>query len=145
MVRAKCKKPKVRLYSQREPRLPLPRSLKKQKVSFALRTINTADKRFAVVKELHARLEQLKEDAGVTTLQREWLAARACFLVARIESLEYDSVTGTAINWQQYMSTVKCLADVLKRLGLHDERRSAKQLSDYIVESQGRTNGKHHK
>src|SRR5688572_21697439 len=86
---------KKRLYSTREPRLPLPSyKVAKKDKSFALRTLANADSRFAIVKELRRRLEQLKEDTGCVTLQREWMCARAVFLVARIESLEYDVVSG---------------------------------------------------
>lgn len=134
---------KPRLYSPREPRLPVPSYRKKKTGSFPLRTLDNADRRFAIVKELHHRLEQLKEDAGVQTLQREWLAARAVFLVARIESLEFDCVTGKTINWREYLSATKCLSDVLKSLGLDRERKTTKRLSEYIIDAGKQKNGKH--
>jgi hypothetical protein len=132
---------KPRLYSKREPRLPVPSYRRRTKdKSFALRTLDNCDARFAIVKELRRRLEQLKEDAGVQTIQREWMAARAVFLVSRIESLEYDAVTGKSINWREYMTAVKCLGDVLKRLGLGQERKTTTRLRDYVLDA--KTNGK---
>jgi hypothetical protein len=133
---------KKRLYGKREPRLPVPSYRTKTKKSFPLKTLLNADQRFSIVKELRARLEQLKEDAGVETVQREWLAARAVFLVARIESLEYDAVTGTDINWKEYIAATKALSEVLKTLGLKQERRKVKTLESYLAEER-KPNGKH--
>jgi hypothetical protein len=113
----------------------------KKDKGFALRTLEGADQRFAIVKELRRRLEQLKEDAGVQTIQREWMAARAVFIVARCEALEYDAVTGKTINWREYLMATKALSELLRRLGLDDEQRSTQRLQDYIVESKSK-NGK---
>jgi hypothetical protein len=133
---------KPRLYSPRVPRLPLPKNPNKVKGSFALKTLNNADHRFAIVKELHRRLERLLEDTGATTLQREFMAARAIFLVARCEALEYDAVTGKQINWREYFQATKTLADVLKSLGMSEERKTTKRLSDYLDQHGGNGNGK---
>lgn len=124
---------KPRLYSRREPRLPLPNPKANRDKSFALRALSNADNRFAIVKELRRRLEQLKEDAGVQTLQREWLAARAVFLVARVESMEYDALTGQEIPWREYVLVTKALVDVLKRLGLDRERKTTLSLRKYVA------------
>jgi hypothetical protein len=51
---------KTRVYSKRKPRLPLP--TKGNRKSFALKALQNADHRFAIVKELHRRLERLKSE-----------------------------------------------------------------------------------
>jgi hypothetical protein len=124
---------KTRTYSKRKPRLPLP--TKSRSKSFALKALNNADHRFAVVKELHRRLERLKTEHCIETFSRECLAARAVFLVARLESLEMDAVEGKQISWRDYIAGTKALADVLKRLGLSQERKTAKRLQDYVLEN----------
>ncbi|MEX2310136.1 MAG: hypothetical protein WD738_21365 [Pirellulales bacterium] len=136
---------KPRLYSKREPRLPVPSyRRRKSDKGFALRTLESADQRFAIVKELRRRLEQLREDAGCTTIQRDWLAARAVFVVARLESLEYDAVTGKKINWAEYCRATKVLSDLLRRLGLDPERKTTKRLRDYVLDAKKSKNGSNH-
>jgi hypothetical protein len=135
-------KSKLRLYSKREPRLPVPSYRKKVKESFALKTLDSADRRFAIVKELRARLVQLKDDCGCDTLQKEFLCSRAIFLVARCEALEFDCVTGKEIQWREYLMVCRALSDVLKAIGLDRERKTAKRLETYLMEARTQ-NGKH--
>jgi hypothetical protein len=127
----KTKKRKVRLYGKSQPRMPKPVSAKKDK-GFSLRMIAEADSRFAVVKQMRKRLQTLMDDAGVTTIQREWLASRAVFLVGYLESLELDALEGTQIDWRRYLQATKGLSDVLSKLGLDREAKSAARLHDYI-------------
>src|SRR4051812_27235148 len=134
-------KRKIRLYGKEQPRMPRPVSAKKDK-GFSLRLITEADSRFAVVKQMRKRLESLMEDAGVDTVSKEWLAARAVFLVGYLESMELDALEGKQIDWRRYMQAVRSLSDVLGKLGLNRESKSAKRLQDYIVEHGGRRNGK---
>jgi hypothetical protein len=130
-MKTRHKRRKVRLYGKEQPRFPKPRSAKRDK-GFSLKTINNADCRFAVVKQMRKRLDQLMDDAGVDTVSKEWLAARAVFLVGYLESLEVDAFEGKEIDWKRYMQAVKSLSDVLSKLGLDRAAKSAARLHDYL-------------
>ena len=108
---------KIRLYSKRKPRIAIPVPAKKDK-GFSLRQISEADSRYAVVKEMRKRLEQLKNECGVDSIQKEWLCGRAVVMLAYLESLEVDALEGKPIDWRQYLGAVKSFGDVLNKLGL---------------------------
>lgn len=111
--------------------MPKPTSARKDK-GFSLRLITEADSRFAVVKQMRKRLETLMDDAGVDTQQKEWLASRAVFIVGYLESLELDALEGTDIDFKRYFQATKSLSDLLSRLGLDREAKSAVKLQEYI-------------
>ncbi len=111
--------------------MPKPVSSKKDN-GFSLRLITEADWRFAVVKQMRKRLETLMDGAGVDTQQKEWLASRAVFIVRYLESLELDALEGTSIDFKRYFQATKSLSDVLSKLGLDREAKSAAKLTDYI-------------
>ena len=117
--------------------MPSPISAKKDK-GFSLRLIGEADSRFAVVKAMRRRLEELKRDAGVDTVSKEWLAGRAVFLVGYLESQELDALEGKQIEWRQYLMATRSLSDVLSKLGLDREVKSAQRLSEYIENGKGK-------
>lgn len=133
----KTKRKKNRLYSKDQPRMPKPVSAKHDK-GFSLRMIESADGRFAVVKEMRRRLEQLESDVNADSEPKKWLAGRAVFLVSFLESQEHDALNGTAIDFKRYLSATKSLSDLLGKLGLDKEERSAKRLTEYLEESHGR-------
>jgi hypothetical protein len=138
----KTKERKPRLWGKRRLKMPRPVSAKKDR-GFSLRQITEADSRYAVVKTMRQRLEQLKEDAGVDTVSKEWLAARAVFLVSYLESQEVNALEGKEINWQRYIQATKALSDVLNKLGIQkDLARGVQRLETYISGKGGR-NGKH--
>lgn len=111
---------KIRLYSKRKPRMAIPLPAKKDK-GFSLRQISEADSRYAVVKEMRKRLEQLKNECGVDSIQKEWLCGRAVVMLAYLESLEVDALEGKPIDWRQYLGAVKSFGDVLNKLGLEKD------------------------
>jgi hypothetical protein len=127
----KTKTRKPRLWGKTRLKMPKPVPAKKDK-GFSLRLIGEADSRFAVVKAMRRRLEELKRDAGVDTVSKEWLAARAVFLVGYLESQELDALEGKQIDWRQYLMATRSLTDVLNRLGLEREAKSAQRLNEYI-------------
>lgn len=67
-------KRKRRLWSKRKLQMPRPTKPTHDKKGLSLRLITEADSRFAVVKEMRRRIDQLIMDAGLTTIQQEWLA-----------------------------------------------------------------------
>ena len=123
---------KPRLYGKRVVKLPYPIVGKKDR-GFSLRQITEADNRFAVVKTMKARLKQLIDDADITSIQREWLAARAVFIVGYLESLEVDALDGKQIDWTKYLQATSSLTDVLNKLGLDKVLKSAQRLEHYVA------------
>jgi hypothetical protein len=67
-------KRKRRLWPKRKLQMPRPKKPAHDKKGSTLRLITEADSRFAVVKEMRRRFDQLIIDAGLTTIQQEWLA-----------------------------------------------------------------------
>src|SRR5688572_21840392 len=108
---------KTRLYGKHQPRMPMPKTAGRDK-GFSLRTINEADSRFAVVKDMRRRLEKLKDESDCDTLAREALAGRAIFLLVYLESCEIEMLEGRQIDWKRYLTAAKALADLLSKLGL---------------------------
>lgn len=124
-------KNKKRLYGKKQPRMPHPVSAKKDK-GFSLRLIDSADHRFAVVKQMQNRVNQLMEEAGCETFAKKCLAGRAVFILSYLESTELDALEGTEIDWRMYFQSVRSLGDVLAKIGLEREAKSAVRLAEYI-------------
>ena len=129
----KTKKPKRKkqLYGKEQPRFPKVVSAGRDK-GFTLRAIESADRRFAVVRQIRKRLKTLKRDAGVDTFGKECLAGRAVFILSYLESLEYDAVHGKPIEWKLHLQATKSLSDLLSKLGLDQEAKSATSLNEYV-------------
>lgn len=126
---------KLRLWSKRKPKLPRPKNKgsERQQGRFALRALDEADSRFAVVKELKRRLNRLNDDAGVDCSQKEMLAGRAVFLCSYLESLEVEAMEGTAIDFDSYTKVLNSLTSVLGKLGVDKQvGRAATTLQEYI-------------
>ncbi len=123
-------KPRLRLKGKKQqPKLPNPNG----KGDFSLRILDLADHRFAVVKRLKSRIDQLLEESGSTTLAKEIIAARAAHIAAYLESMECDALDGTEIDYRLYFQATRTLTDVLNKLGLHSEVRSVEKLQDYLA------------
>ena len=129
------KRTKLRLWSKRKPKLPRPRvrGSDKKQGRFALRALDEADSRFAVVKELKRRLNRLNDDAGVDCSQKEMLAGRAVFLCSYLESLEVEAMEGKQIDFDSYTKVLNSLTSVLGKLGVDKQiGRAATTLQEYI-------------
>ena len=137
-------KRKRRIWGKTKPRMPKPG--RKDADSFALRLISEADSRYAVVKEMKRRLERLIDDAGLTSIQQEWLAARAVFLVARCESQEVASMEGKKIDEGGYVQTVNALSGLLNKIGLDKKTKQLlTTLEEYAAEKDSKPNKKRKK
>lgn len=122
---------KTRLYGKN--RLSMPKPKKKSKGRFELRLIDEADSRFTVVKEMRNRIQQLIDDAALTSVQQHWLAARAVFIVGFLESLEVAAMEGTEIEWGSYVQATNALSGILKSLGLAKKlKKEVDSLESYL-------------
>lgn len=123
---------KPRLTGKRKVRLPIPKPSSQRGPSFELRTINEADSRLSVVKQMRERIRKLLLDCDGKTIQEEWLAARCVYLLGYLESAELEAIEGTPMDWKLYATNTRLLADVLKSLGLKQAKRSTQTLADYL-------------
>jgi len=145
-MKSKTKK-RLRLYGKQKPRLPKPVNAKKDRRSgFSLRLIQEADSRFSVVKTIKRRLEQLIEDAGCDSIQKEILAGRAVFMAARLESMEVEALEGVEIDWGSYVQACNCLNGVLTKLGLDKHLgHEVIKLEQYVAGKTEKHDGRHAK
>ena len=74
------------------------------------------------------------EDAGIDSVQKEIIAARACFLAAYLESLETEAIEGKQIDFGTYTHCVNSLRGVLKQLGFEKKLKvHLTELDSYIA------------
>ncbi len=95
-----------------------------------------ADQRFAVVKELRARVERLQADCGADSYAKQLLCERAVFMLAVLETKEINAIESGAFDSGSYVCAVNGLLGILKALGLKKVVKAA-SLSDYIAEKEG--------
>jgi hypothetical protein len=129
------KRNKLRLWSKRKQKLPVPKTKgsENKQGRFALRALGECDSRLAVVKELKRRLNRLESDAGVDCSQKEMLAGRAIFMVSFLESTEVSAMEGKHVDWDEYVKVLNCLTSVLGKLGVERQiTKAAATLEEYI-------------
>lgn len=90
-----------------------------------------ADGRNVVVKTIRKKYEQLKEDSGADSLQKEMICQRAVFLATRLESMEMVALDKGQADWGVYVQGVNSLVGLLKSLGLEKKAKQV-NLSDYL-------------
>ena len=86
------------------------------------------DGRLASVKRIKRRLEALRKDAKVDSVQKEMLCQRAVFLALQIETVEQKAAQGEVVNSGQYCQSCNALLGLLRHLGLNSAS-SAKRIS----------------
>ena len=91
-----------------------------------------ADGRCAVVKEIRRRYGDLKEDAGVDSVQKELLCQRAVFLSVQLETIERKAVEAGSIEVGTYTQMVNALTGLLKCLGLDRKFKQVVDLNSYL-------------
>jgi hypothetical protein len=97
---------KPRLYGKHKQRLPLPKSSSHRAKSFELRTIREADQRLSVVKLMRERIRKLMLDCDAQTIQEEWLASRAVYLLSFLETCEIEAMEGKPMPWKLYSTNL---------------------------------------
>lgn len=108
--------------------------------AFNVKLLAGADGRTSIIKELRRRVARLKNDTGVQSYQKEILAERAIFMLARIESLEAELAESGKFNEGSYVCLVNSMIGILKSLGL-DKARDANEvdLQTFLAEKKGRS------
>ena len=98
---------------------------------FDVRFLEEADGRLVAIKELRKRVEQLKADTGVDSCQKDLLCRRACFVAAKLESMEVTAIETGKLEVGQYVQGVNCLVGLLRCLGLERKRKQI-GLTEYV-------------
>lgn len=99
---------------------------------FVPKFLDDADGRPHVIRVLRNRLQQLKDDAGVDSYQKDLLAQRAVFIAAKLETMEVDAVTNNVIDFGSYTQACNCLIGLLKCLGLSRKAKEVIDLKTYV-------------
>jgi hypothetical protein len=99
---------------------------------FVPKFLDDADGRPHVIRVLRNRLEQLKDDAGVDSYQKDLLAQRAIFIAAKLETMEVEAMTKNHIDFGSYTQATNCLLGLLKSLGLQRKAKEVMNLKSYI-------------
>jgi hypothetical protein len=101
---------------------------------FVPRFWDEADGRQMMVKEIKRRYEQLREDVGAASYQKDLLAQRAIFISVQLETMEANAVEGKAFDAGRYTQMVNTLLGLLKALGLERYIKHAADLRTYLKE-----------
>jgi len=107
-------------------------------VRFVPKFLEDADGRPHVIRVLRSRLQQLKDDAGVDSYQKDLLAQRAVFIAAKLETMEVEAVTSNRIDFGSYTQACNCLIGLLKCLGLSRKTKEVIDLKSYIKQKKKR-------
>jgi len=106
------------------------------KGEFTVAPLEQLDGRLASVKIIKRRLEALRRDANVDSVQKEMLCQRAVFLCLQLEALERKAAEGEPIHEARYVQGCNSLLGVLRALGLDSVRRcKRKSLRQYVEET----------
>ena len=86
---------------------------------------------------IRARYEQLRDDVGATSTQRDILAQRAVFLSLVLETQEVEAATEGKLDLGVYTQGLNALTGVLRALGLDKQVKKVGSLDDYIAGKSG--------
>ena len=87
-----------------------------------------ADLRSGVTKIIRRRYLQLKDDAGVDSIQKDMLVQRAIFISTRLETLEIEAAESGEFDPGVYTNLTNTLTGLLKAIGLEKKIKSARTL-----------------
>lgn len=100
---------------------------------FEPRFWETTDQRQGVVKEIRRRLEALRDDAGVDSVQKEMLVRRAIFISIQLETMEVQSVETGDFQAGVYTQMTNALSGLLSKLGLEQQTtKKVVNLHEYV-------------
>jgi hypothetical protein len=94
--------------------------------------LDNLDGRPHIVRVLRNRLQQLKDDCGCNSYQKDILCQRAVFITAKLETMECQAIEKGFIDFGSYTQAVNCLIGLLKSLGLQRKTKEVMNLKSYI-------------
>jgi hypothetical protein len=100
---------------------------------FTPRFLADADRRIAVIRGLHQRIERLKKETGADSYQKELLVERAVFITAQLETNEVMALEGEKpLDVGSHIQATNCLIGLLKSLGLERKAKRVTSLKEYV-------------
>lgn len=99
---------------------------------FEPRFMEQADGRQVAVREIRKRLNQLMEDTGADSYQKQLLVRRAVFISVQLETMEVNAAEGGMLDMGCYTQAVNSLVGLLTKLGLQRHVKDSLDLQDYI-------------
>jgi hypothetical protein len=90
------------------------------------------DRRLHTAREIGRRVEALRADAGIDSVQKDLLAQRAVFISLLLETAEVRAARTGEFDAGSYTQMVNCLNGLLKALGLEKRVLDAGDLKSYI-------------
>jgi hypothetical protein len=99
---------------------------------FVPRFWEDTDGRCSVIKLIRQRYENLKDDTGADTLQKDLLCQRATFISLQLETMEIDATNGDPFDAGVYGQLTNSLIAILKSLGL-ERKTKVQSLRAYVT------------
>jgi len=106
---------KHRLKGKRDALLPIPKHKKKPN-GFEVRSLQAADGRFKLIRELRRQLETAKEHCAAESIFQEWICARAVFIAAWLESQEIAAGENQDFQISRYVQECNSLVGLCRAL-----------------------------
>jgi hypothetical protein len=100
---------------------------------FTPRFLEDADKRIAVIRGLHQRIDRLKKECNADSYQKELLVERAVFIASQLETNEVMALEGEKpLDVGSHIQATNCLIGLLKSLGLERKAKRVTSLKEYV-------------
>ncbi len=104
---------------------------------------NDVDKRQIAVKAIKRRYQELKDDVGCDSHQKDLLIQRAVFLSIVLETLEVEAIkTQSFEKLGVWIQGCNSLSGLLTKLGLAKTMKDAQSLQEIVATTKSNGNGK---
>jgi hypothetical protein len=100
--------------------------------SFVPQFWDRIDGRFAIVREIRRRYDELKADTGANSAQKDLLVQRAVFISVQLETMECMAAESGKHDPGVYTQMTNCLLGLLRQLGLERKKKDAENLQSYL-------------
>jgi hypothetical protein len=100
--------------------------------SFVPQFWDRIDGRFAIVREIRRRYDELKSDTGADSAQKDLLVQRAVFISVQLETMECVAAESGKLDSGVYTQMTNCLHGLLRQLGLERKKKDAGNLRSYL-------------
>lgn len=99
---------------------------------FEPRFWETTDQRQSAVRVIRRRCEELREDVGADSVQKDLLVQRAIFLSIQLETMEVEAIESGHFDPGIYTQMVNGLTGLLNKLGLERQIKEVTDLKTYV-------------
>jgi hypothetical protein len=91
------------------------------------------DRRCLLYREIKSRYEQLKQDTGADSYQKDLILQRAVFLSLQLQTMEIQVTEGGDFDSGGYSNLTNVLVGLLKALGLEKALPKMADLQSYVA------------